>query len=113
MLNKTSYKICYFVLHEDESFSLEDVDSTVDFVSRQLARLNPILKFGVLILTFILSIFPILVHFKLFHQLEVSEGQKYLAKFKKSRVGPFSNLVKFYESLIFVKVYSKEEFFNG
>lgn len=112
---KTVSAICYTIsYHHDESVysTLElpnrrPYNDVVNFVLEEIRAMTDYLRWGVLILTLLLSLSTFLRTRSLFHQLHPKLREIQMKSWKNNKLDFIKNLIFLYESLAVLAFYSK------
>lgn len=82
---------------------------TGDFVVQQFYRMAGYLKFGLFIATILFGVYGILIGGRLFYKLPDHLKHRQVKAWKYSKISLFRDFIRFYESLIFLCLFSEIE----
>jgi choline dehydrogenase-like flavoprotein len=82
------------------SASFISVNAITHFVIEQQSRMPDFLRFPIRLATWLLTVHAFLNHAGRWHRLSIAQRQSQIAIWRTSRIGPFRDFVKLYESLV-------------
>jgi hypothetical protein len=112
-IDRTLSAICYSLCAEragdDEDGLPPPYDDVVRFVAGQMQRMPAFLRFGVRAATLLFGLGAMGRGGAPFHRLGLPRRTLHVAAWRTSRLGPCRDLIRFYESLAVVALYSRPD----
>jgi hypothetical protein len=106
LFHKTVSALCYDLARSHGQHWLPANDA-VRFVLRQYARMPRHLAWGIFAATLLLAANGCL-HGALYHRLTPERRGRIVGRWQQASLKPFRDLIRFYESLVVMAIYSRE-----
>jgi hypothetical protein len=112
-IDRTLSAICYSLCAEraagDEDALQPPYNDVVRFVAGQMQRMPGFLRFGVRAATLLFGLCAIGRSGAPFHRLALPRRALHVVSWRISRIGPCRDLIRFYESLAVMALYSRPD----